>query len=137
MWFQKVRDFFNSCRNFLINGIENLRLKWSNLESNNIGQIMDYFEIGMFDECYSRLGIVLSIWPKNNHAKYLKGLLCILDGNHNKAKKYLRQVEGLKKDYAQKLLSIIDNDKFESIVSSYIEYHDLDSIENEIRNIEL
>jgi tetratricopeptide (TPR) repeat protein len=137
MWFQKIRGFSTGIKDFLTDAVESVSLKWSNLESYNMSQVMDYFEIGMHDECYNRLKIILNIWPRNSLARYLIGLLYLFDGNHGKAKKYLGKVRGLKEDYAQKLLAIIDGGKSESIVSSYMEYHDLDSIEDEIRNIVL
>jgi tetratricopeptide (TPR) repeat protein len=137
MWFKKIRGFFANSGNFLAAAVDNIRVKWSNLESYNISQVTDYFEIGMYGECYNRLKIILSIWPRNSYARYLMGLLHIFDGNYEKAKKCLERVDGYKRDYAQKLLTIIDSGKSESITSGYREYHDLDSIEDEIKNIAL
>jgi hypothetical protein len=137
MWFQGIRNLFGNFKNFLAAAVDSVLLKWSNLESYNMGQAMDYFEIGLCDECYNRLKIVLSLWPKNNYARYMMGLLCIFDENYEKARKYLEQVDGPRKDNAQKLLAILRSGKSGSIVSSYREYHDLASVEDEIRSIAL
>jgi tetratricopeptide (TPR) repeat protein len=106
--------------------------------SHNMGQAIDYFDLGMLDECYTRLRIILKLWPKNEHARYLIGLVCACAEEGEEALKHLNQLADPNHSQAQRLIRIIEAGMApELIAKKYLENSSLDAIENEIRKAPL
>jgi hypothetical protein len=100
-----------------------------------MSQAIDYFDIGMLDECHTRLKIILKIWPKNEQARYLLGLTCVCGEETEEALKYLNYVDGHYQEQAQRLIRIIESGMSELVVKKYLENTSLFAIENEIKEI--
>jgi tetratricopeptide (TPR) repeat protein len=135
MWVQKLREYLADLVDNIKNVLNNLRLRWLNMYSHNMGQAVDYFDLGMLDECYTRLRIILKIWPKNEYAMYLLGLVYVCGGEMEEALEYLSQIIGSDQERAQRLIRIVETGKGELLSKKYIENPDLDVIENEIKKI--
>ncbi|MDR2777839.1 MAG: hypothetical protein LBB24_03660 [Rickettsiales bacterium] len=137
MWVQKIKEYLGNLIGFVSAILNDLRVKWFNLYRNNISQAVDYFSLGMLYECHSRLKIILKMWPNDEHAKYLLGLFYVCVGEEQNAVKYLGQVNGFKRDQAQKLLSLIEAGKSGVVVEKYLENPSLEAVEGEIEKVTL
>lgn len=113
------------------------KIKVRNLKDNNIYLATDYFEYGILGECKNRLKIILRLWPNNDYAEYLLGLVYILNRENEKAIKYLKKVKGEKQGYAAKLIDIIGNNKAEKIIDVYKANQSLSNLEGIINDAKL
>lgn len=113
------------------------KIKFKNLKDNNIYLATDYFEYGILGECKNRLKIILRLWPGNDYAEYLLGLVYILNREDAKAIEYLKKVEGEKQKYAVKMIDIIDNNKVEKIIDIYKSNQNLSNLENTIYDVKI
>lgn len=113
------------------------KMKAKNLKDNNIYLATDYFEYGILGECKNRSKIILRLWPNNDHAEYLLGLVYILNRENEKAIKHLKKVKEEKQKYATKLIDIIGNNKVEKIIDTYKANQSLSNLESVIDNVKL
>lgn len=113
------------------------KIKVRNLKDNNIYLATDYFEYGILGECKNRLKIILRLWPNNDYAEYLLGLVYILNREDEKAIKHLKKVKEEKQKYATKLIDIIGNNKAEKIIDAYKANQSLSNLESVIDNVKL
>lgn len=137
MYIDRIKSFVKKIFDQIKSVIDDTCIKTFNLRGNNINQAIDFFELGMLDESYNRLKIILTLWPDDDYAKYLLGLLYIFDRNNEKSVQLLKTVKAYRVDYAKKLISIIEANKVEKIIDKYLETLSLYEVENEIYKIKL
>ncbi|MDR1426041.1 MAG: hypothetical protein LBI70_03585 [Rickettsiales bacterium] len=135
MWIQKIKEYLVKLVDSLKSTFSTIRSKWSNLYGNNLSQAIEYFDFGMPYECYSRLKIILKIWPNDERAIYLLGLLCVCVENDEEAMKYLSKLDSLGRESVQKLVRVVQMGKSGIIAKKYSENPNLDAVEYEISNI--
>lgn len=135
MKIMKIREYITNLKVKVIEYFGNIKAKLNNLRGVNIGQAVDYFELGMLNECYNRLKIILKLWPNDDYAKYLMGLLYTINRDNDEALKYLESIEGFKKSYSEKLVNIIRSNKSEKLINAYQESFNLHNVENKISEI--
>lgn len=108
-----------------------------NIKENNLTQAVDFIEVGMIDEGYNRLRIILTLWPNNENAKYLMALIHIFIRENEKALKYLREIEYYKVDYINKLIELVEKNKTERIIETYKNTFSLYDVESEVYAIKI
>lgn len=133
----KIRNYLKTLKLKISNSFKEIKIKVNNLRGVNICQAIDYFELGMLSECHNRLKIILKLWPDDDYAKYLTGLLYTINRDNDDAIKYLESVKDFKKDYSEKLINIIRSNKSEKIINMYQESFNLYDVENKISEIQI
>lgn len=137
MRFSALKEYLDEFWNYVRSTLSQVKNKLENLEENNIDLAIDYFEYGILNECKSRLKIILRLWPNDNYAKYLLGLVYMLYREDEKALKYLKDVNGEKQKYAEKLINIINFNKTEKVIDIYKINQELFKLESAIDNVKL
>lgn len=133
----KIRGYISNLKIKVVEYFGNVKTKVNNLRGVNIGQAVDYFELGMLNECHNRLKIILRLWPNDDYAKYLMGLLYTINRDNDDALKYLESVKDFKKSYSEKLINIIRSNKSEKVINAYQESFNLYNVENKISEIQI
>lgn len=133
----KMRVFASNCSRKFRQEINALVGKFSYLKINNLAQAIEFLELGMVDESQRRLKIILTLWSKEEQAKYLIAIVNVLLRENDKALRYLNEIKEYKVDCAKKLINIIEQNKFEKIIETYKETYSLSDIEDEIYKIEI
>ena len=137
MIIDRIRKYFKESMSKTKVVLAETKTKVKNLKDNNIYLATDYFEYGILGECENRLKIILRLWPNDDFAEYLLGLVYILDREDAKAIKYLEKVKGEKQKYAVKLIDMMNSNKIEKIIDSYKADQNLSNLENTIYAIKI
>lgn len=132
-----IRLFFKNFIDRIKGSINSLLAKIFHLRESNLSQAVDFIELGMTDEAFNRLRIILTLWPDEEQAKYLMGLLNIFARENEKALKYFNEIKNYKIPYIHKLIGIVEKNKYEKIIDVYKETFSLYEVENEIYKIKI
>ena len=120
----KIRDFF-----------KDVYLSLYFLKENNIAQAVDFFEVGLLEECKNRLRIAIKLWPKDDYIKYLLSIVYLLSRDRNDAIELLKTINNFNKKRVDKMIILLEKDKIKRVIDKYIDTFNLYEVENEIDKI--
>lgn len=131
-YINSVKILFEKYKYEIKDNVKTFVAKVFNIKENNLTQAIDFIEVGMLDEGFNRLRIILTLWPNNENAKYLMGLIYIFMRENEKAIKYLKDIEYYKIDYIEKLINLAENNKTERVIEAYKKNFSLYDVEGEV-----
>ncbi|MDR1499276.1 MAG: hypothetical protein LBS34_03240 [Rickettsiales bacterium] len=135
--FEKIKNSIGVMDNTVSEVFRKIKVRTPNLKGYNMTQAVDYIELGMVDEAYNRLKIIIKLWPDDDYAKYLMGLLCIFIRDNKKALKFFGDIKDFRNDQVKRLVKVIEANRVEKIIERYRSTLNLYEIENEIQKIEI
>lgn len=137
MYISKIRNFFSLARRNFSKIYQNIKIQFLFLKENNLAQALDYFELGILDECKNRLKIMTKMWPDDEYVKYLLSIVLLLNRDRYSAIKLLNSIKDYKPYITDKLIKLLEQDRILKIIRVYEDTHDLIKVENEIEAIQI
>lgn len=137
MYMDKIRVISDKIKNKIGQLFKNIKIHISFLKENNMAQAIDFFEVGVLEECKNRLKIILKLWPNDESAKYLLSIVYLISRDREKAIKILKTIKYYKKDRVEKMILMLEKDRIKKVIDEYIKSFSLEKVESEIDAIQI